>query len=562
MKDQVTKSTSFKSSPICAFLISGILGGIIYLIIFGTLALNPTSVDWISAEGGDMLQHQIGWDFYRNTSWKFPIGLIDGLVSSGSVSCLYTDSIPFFAVFFKILSPILPETFQYFGIWEMFCFIMSGGVSAALLYKIKPNYIFSTCGSIVYMLFPPITCRYFHHDSLIAIWIVLLAFILCIDQNKEWKHKSTPVILWSGLGMISVLTHMYFLPMIYMVMAAYIIVDVFKNKKIAKSIWIFASTTVCTVITLFCIGAFYGKGHYNAGGLGVYSANFNTFFSGYPVSQYIGQLPRDHGQYEGYGYLGLGVFVLIFIDIIICLILLKKKDSGIMHNIAEYIKKNKVTLIAVFLLFTVSFLWSVSPKGMLNNRVLYDIQLPSLIFHVLSIYRATGRFVWLSGLLVITISFYIASKIDGKKAAAIAVLCLAVQTADTYKWFIHLHNMYGKLRPLKTNIVTEHWDELTENANEIIFLPLPENYLGYGGMYFNFAKLASEKNMKLSSFYVARGNYDILAEYASEQYELLKSGDGREDAIYVFFNEDDIPKNVSNVKVYNIDGYTVAKVEN
>ncbi len=559
MKEKTTKPHI--SGSLTAFLIGGILGGIIFLLIFGTYPLDPTNTEWIAAEGGDMLQHQIGWEFFRRTPWKFPIGLADGLISSGAVSCLYTDSIPFFAVIFKLLSPVLPETFQYFGIWEMFCFIMTGGVSSVLLYKIKPNYFFSACGSTFYVLFPPTTSRIFHHDALIAIWLILIAFILCIDQCKEPKHKYSAVVSWSLLGVISVLTHMYFLPMIYMVMAAYIFIDIFQNKKISKSIAIFVSTTVCSLTALFCIGAFYGEGQFFAGGFGIYSANFNTFFNGHPVSKLIPTLPTEKGQYEGYGFLGLGALLLLAFDIIICIILLIRKKGGFFRNTAEFLKKHKIPAIAVFLLFTGSFIWAVSQRGVFNDHVLYDIPLPRLILGGFSIFRASGRFIWISGLVLITVSFYLVSKADIKIAAAIITLCAVIQTADSYDWYVYLHKVYGEKRPSKITLISEHWDGVTENVNEIIFLPLPLEYLNYTDMYFNFAVLASEKKINLSSFYLARSNYELLSEYADEQYELLKSGKGRNDALYVFFDENDVPDDVDDLKVYNIDNYTVARVE-
>lgn len=46
------------------------------------------------------------------------------------VSIVYTDSIPLFALLFKILSPLLPANFQYFGLFELLSYALMGGFGA------------------------------------------------------------------------------------------------------------------------------------------------------------------------------------------------------------------------------------------------------------------------------------------------------------------------------------------------------------------------------------------------------------------------------------------------
>lgn len=50
-------------------------------------------------------------------------------------SVIFTDSIPLFAILFKILSPVLPETFQYFDFWGMISYMLQGAISAKILKK-------------------------------------------------------------------------------------------------------------------------------------------------------------------------------------------------------------------------------------------------------------------------------------------------------------------------------------------------------------------------------------------------------------------------------------------
>ena len=92
------------------------------------------NVAWLTdssqAEGlWDLTQHYLGWVFYRKSPWHFPLGLVEGIYSQ-PVSIVYTDSIPLFALLFKILSPLLPANFQYFGLFELLSYALMGGFGA------------------------------------------------------------------------------------------------------------------------------------------------------------------------------------------------------------------------------------------------------------------------------------------------------------------------------------------------------------------------------------------------------------------------------------------------
>lgn len=109
-----------------------ILGAVVFIFFYGVQALDPTYVDWLYVNG-DKTQHYLGWVAFRNGSWTFPLGLTDQLSYPDETSIFYTDSLPLLAIFFKLLSPILPETFQYFGLWRCLAYVLNGLVSAKLL---------------------------------------------------------------------------------------------------------------------------------------------------------------------------------------------------------------------------------------------------------------------------------------------------------------------------------------------------------------------------------------------------------------------------------------------
>ena len=117
-----------------SLILSGLLGAVSFLLIYGWNILNPSNIDWLFS-GGDLTQHYLGWVGYRNSDWTFPIGMMNQVTYPYNISIIFTDSIPLLAVFFKILSPLLPSQFQYFGLWGILCFILNGIISAKILKK-------------------------------------------------------------------------------------------------------------------------------------------------------------------------------------------------------------------------------------------------------------------------------------------------------------------------------------------------------------------------------------------------------------------------------------------
>ena len=544
-----------------SFAVGAVLGAAVFIMIFGASVIVPTNTNWLFAYVGDATQHQLGWEFYRNSGLSFPIGLTEGLSCEGKVSCLYSDSLPLFAMIFKPLSPVLPDNFQYFGLWGVICFALNGGCGAALLYRIKPDVLFASVGSLFYVLFPPTVDRIMHHNTLGAVWLLIIPIILVLDRKKEHKHKFTYTLYWCAVCMLAASIHPYFLPMIFMVMAGYVILAVFRDKTPQTAIITAVASAFSSALALFLIGAFHGNGKYNDGGFGFYSSNLNTFFNSMGKSVYLDGLDALEGQTEGFGYLGLGALICCIAAVISVIIVLARKEGSFRHNAAMTLKERKVDAISFAAVFFVSFFWAVSTTVTLGDSTVVDIPLPWLIRGCLGVFRASGRFIWLPGILLTTAALAGVSKLGKRSAVIAAVFCVAVQFLDMRDWHSEQRKMFAKQPDYEFALKDEKWDELTENTDEIVFLPMKEQYGLYMDMYFDFAQLAVKKDMRLSSFYLARLDYDAVAEYSMKEYSALKNGSGRQDILYVFFDEADVLPETDTLSIYRIDGYSVAKVK-
>ena len=110
---------------------------------------NFSNQSWLI--NGDLAQYQLGWKFYRDDIWRFPLGLNPNYGITNSSSIIYSDSIPLFAVFFKIFRSFLSEEFQYFSFWIFICIYLQALFSFKIIYYFTKNTPYSLVSSLFFI---------------------------------------------------------------------------------------------------------------------------------------------------------------------------------------------------------------------------------------------------------------------------------------------------------------------------------------------------------------------------------------------------------------------------
>ncbi|MCR4739125.1 MAG: DUF6311 domain-containing protein [Lachnospiraceae bacterium] len=337
------------------FLTGCILGAACFLFVYGYRILNPLYDDWLFTGDMDLKQHYIGFCHFRQSRWQFPIGLIETLSYPNSMSVIYTDSIPLFAVFFKIFSYILPVRFQYFGLFGILSFMLMGGFSALLLRRFTDNRFVCAAGSVFFILAYPVIQRLYYHTALSAQWIIILC--LCIWLYQEEMTKRKRLLLWSLMGFLCVGIHSYFLPMAGLIMLCAVTDEIIssgssgkassgetssgegsykgasldktrsgrfirfmKKPSVRQGILTVVLFCASALLNLYILGGFYGGTDASGPGLGTFNSNLNTFINPLSDGKVYGSLPLYNGfQYEGFGYLGFGIICLLAIAAVLYL---------------------------------------------------------------------------------------------------------------------------------------------------------------------------------------------------------------------------------------------------
>ncbi|MDR2601317.1 MAG: DUF6311 domain-containing protein [Spirochaetaceae bacterium] len=524
------------------FLFCGAGGAVFFINVFGTLILDFTYTDWLMG-GGDLSQHYLGWRMFRNSAWNFPFGLMDNIVHPFKESVIYTDSIPLFAVLFKLASAVLPVNFQYFGLFGLLIYFLQGAVSAVLVKRLTGDTLYSIIASAFFVLSTTMMQRIYGHTALAAHFILLLCVYVCLPQKPRGLWRET--LIWSGLFFLTVGLHLYFTPMVFIFMAFYFFrLYLEKTRTLARLLVSALSALAVMAAAMFLFGAFYSRAGASAGGLGSSSANLNTLFNPAGTSAVLKDLnlATDY-QYEGFGYLGAGVLLAAFFAVVY---------YGLMNTkqIAPFIKNGRArnkTLPAV--LCVLAFvLFAVSPEVTFNSKTLFVYYVPSVIHKIWSVFRSTGRFIWPVMYIIMCVAFAALFRAAGrKKAAALLSFLLLFQYYDLNSWF-KTKGAYFKAPVIwRTELKSPEWDVFARDCKHIIFLS------DYSKIY-SFLDLAVKYNLTVNDAYLARKNSGQIEAYKQEELERILNGEARDDAVYIINDDERASLLKGRLSLFLIDG--------
>ena len=201
-------------------LLGALLGLAAFLCLYGTAPLDPANDAWIwyGYDETDIHQHYAGWLGFRNSSWQFPLAQADALAypAGTGVNISFTDSLPWVSVLFKLLAPVLPAQFQWFGLYELAAFILQGMAAALVLGLFLYDLLPLAAGTALFAFSPIMIERAFRHVALSSHYIVLFALYAYLRGRREQRCFMPVFWLLAALG---VGITPYFLPMAAIVAA-------------------------------------------------------------------------------------------------------------------------------------------------------------------------------------------------------------------------------------------------------------------------------------------------------------------------------------------------------
>ncbi|MDD5995115.1 MAG: DUF6311 domain-containing protein [Clostridiales bacterium] len=571
-KERQTKEMKFKvknpDSLKWYFLIGALIGAVLFVAIYGFGVLNVTNDAWLLT-GKDLQQHYIGWKYYRDAAWTFPIGCHDGLTHPYMVSVLYTDSIPLFAIFFKLLSPILPETFQYFGLFGLMCYMLNGGFAALLLAKINKSKFVCALGSVFFVLSTPVLQRLFglitensRHTSLAAHFLILAAMAIWLYREKfdnRWKVG----IAYAILGVLCVLIQMYIIFIVGGIMCGYLLHEVLRKKDWKRVFIVFGLFGICSLTAFFVVGGFTDVLTATGEGYGRYSANLNALINPYHYSSFFSEMPWCYDQYEGFSYLGLGIIVLyvgMFVYLLTKMVVKVRKCSyqELKTKAKEAYQRHRNGIIPLAVVSIVFWVLAISTRVYWGERIILEVFPPKKVSELLDVIRSSGRFMWVIMYLAILFAIYLLTRFVKNKnlQKIILVLCICLQIADLSAPIGKIHNQFATEAKEDERFADDvFWKEKLGNYKNIVYYPL-----GSCGLYhmLQIGTKASYFDIDMNYFYMSRFYTDkVRKNIDKKNRELFASGNLADDTIYIL-NYRNAHKYKDKCYLYEVDNTIIA----
>lgn len=518
------------------FAIGALLGAVFFIAIYGIRILDFTNTGWLFYGDNDLRQHYIAWCHYRSDAWHFPIGLIDSLSYPNSMSVIYTDSIPIFAVVFKLFASFLPVSFQYFGLFGLLSFMLMGGLSAVLLARFISDPIICVFGSVFFIISFQVIHRLYYHTALAAQWIIILAMILWVYDSLIADTK-LKCLFWAVLSFLCVGIHSYFLPMVGMILLALMVQQYIlkyeTTKDVKSSLMLplmeFMSFCIAGIFNLWILGGFYGGTDASGSGLGTFSSNLNTFINPLSYGKLMKELPMFFDfQYEGFGYLGCGILFLFFSTAVGMIFRMVRKVPE------EAFHQNKIYGRVTGLVVLCSILSAVCPIITFNDKEIIHVPYPGFVEKILGVFRSNGRLIWVAVYVLMTAAIcFSAYTFRHYRAVAVMIIAagLVLQIVDQSEVFSEKHKYFTADYQIHTLWEHPELSNLAEDKDEFIFLYTNNDITLYSAYY------GYLNGIRQNNYYFAR---DIDANTITEinhYMDELKNGQVRDDAVYIITDE-------------------------
>ena len=529
-------------------LTGALLGVLVFLAVYGVRVLDPTSVDWIlNSLSPDPIQHYLGWELFRRSPVHLPyIGANYNAVYPFRTSVLFTDSLPLAALFFKLLGGILPTRFQYFGWWGLLCYALQGGLAQAVIARfggVKPDQKAKLWGSVagagVLVLFPALTMRTFAHEALAATWLVLLALYLWLRSDEIMPTTRRACLLWGGMGLLCAGIHLYYLPMVGLVLVGYAVRRALQKRGPAAVVLPVAAFCVTALAELVLLGAF--------------AVNFAGYSNGYlSGADYLGLfVPWYAPGWEQNVYMGVGAVwaVVLAIFSMVCNARKAEKFFAAHH---DWVAAGLVVLV-------LDLIAAGGNAITVGGRTLFTVPIPQFLMDFWAMFSSCARLAWLAGMLLAVTACGLVLRFWEK--GAVPALLLAVcavaqgwgQRGELFNRWTDYH--YYDFRYENKSLLTDPaWEDIAASGkySHLAFATFDFEH----DEFWDLVDFAADHGWTSNSFYMAHMDGNLAAVTLPGELNELSA-----DTLYAFIDEDELARNSFDLHYYRLDGILIGSVE-
>jgi hypothetical protein len=504
--------------------------------------LDSREVGWLRSE--DLSQHLLGWLYFRQAAWAWPLGHIGDLGYPVGTTVGFMDSNPWLSMLLRPISAHLPLYFQFQGPWLALSFgllAVSGAFVASLYTPVASLQL--VLGALVATA-PPALLRVCH-TNLAAQWVLVVGLYGClrsIPPSSEpldtfAQERRSEALGWALTGACLVVAvigvHCYLaamvLPLLVFAIGRRVMLD--GSLSVFEGLSIVAGYAVLAVGVLVLFG-FIGSGiDQHEPGFGSQAADLLALINPVGWSRFLPSFRHTADEFEGFCYLGLGNLVLIVVGGVLAW-RNRARDSDTKVWGALFV------VGAFYALYALSDIVWLDGQPLLSLRA-YDVKL----LPIFSIFRASGRFLWVTHyLLVLWAGTWVVRALTRDKALVALLACLVVQLADVTP---PPQDVRIKLTRRESSPLTSvAWELMGGDYRHLALYPafFPSNRKECGdhypwGHHVPYSFLAYERAMTFNSNYAGRADAARIGTYCRSYRQAIAREEFDGETVYVVASE-------------------------
>jgi hypothetical protein len=424
----------------------------------------PTSVGWLNH--GDMAFYQYMWQYFRETPiLQWPITAVNsygdgwGMVLGGGLVLPH--------LFFKIFSPVLPEQFQFFGLWSLANFGLQGMFAERLFARFNLGYLERILGAVSIVFAPVFLFRFgMTHPELAAQWLILAALLGYFSADNRRSLISIYCLCVGAL-----LVQIYLFAMIFLIAMATLVKRYTLSERTRSQVFTLGIQSITLVVLSGSVAWILGILNYSgsARGLGFFRLNVLAFFNpGYGFSESFSRLrdeipplrTRTFFAQEGEGFAYLGFVGLCGV---VALVLFSRKWST---------RQNWEILAPLLIVAGFLFLVAVSNRIAIVRREIV-LPLPQSFIEARQVFRAATRFSWVAYYLILVLGWVGLCRL--LRQVRIAPLLLAgvvlMSGIDQWKGVTSVRATFQSGSSRQSSLQSAEWVAIGNSVTRMYFFP-------------------------------------------------------------------------------------------
>ena len=413
--------------------------------------LYPAGFLWPQAGGpwrpvGDAAQHAVAQRYFLASPWQWPpldVTLLSGL------NLAFMDGIPLLALPLKLAAPLLPPGFHGIGLWYALCWVALPASAAWALRGTGETRTGPLLAVALAAMSMPAFIMRFGHAALCGhflLWLALGLYLRLVAGRRLWPAAA-------GLQVAALLVHPYLAVMTLAVLAAVPLTLACRGTAARRAMLGLAAALGSMLLVMAGFGYLSASGDgqrfYGAFAMNLLSPfwPFRSWFLGAGIAAEIDA--TGHGGWEGYNWLGLGLWLAIAL-----LVILRPRAvlAGLVAHGGLVLACLGLTALAI------------THRVGLGSATLELFPAPGFLEQ----FRASGRFFWPVGAALLLGAAALLAR-QGRAGVALLTLCAVIQFIDAAPARQALHDWARTAQPWRVDAAALR--PLLARAERVVLLP-------------------------------------------------------------------------------------------